>query len=459
MGEGSDLEGLSRAELVALVLELRERVSALEEALAGRGGKPAAKGMPGLKPDSGKPAKAERPRKKRAHGFARRREEPTERVEHALDACPECGTALLGGSAKWRRQVIELPAAPVRVVEHVFIERICPLCRAGRTPEAGLGGVVAGPKQRLGVGLVGAVATLREAGRLPIPTIRWYLETFHRLRLSVGAVVGALRRVAAAGAAAIAAIRERVRAAPAVNADETGWREGGANGYAWTFSTPTERYFAHGGRDKGMVDQALGADFAGTVVCDFYAAYNHPEGPKQRCWAHLLREVAELRRAHPKDRALARWAKAVHRLFERAKAFAADSERERLRAKQHFERRLLRACAPYVADAPAGAGASDGDGATAAAASPPPQRGLCARIGRHLDELFVFVADPRVPPTNNAAERALRHLVTARKISGGTRSPEGTKAKMALATHFGAWRARSEDPSAAVHALLTSPQP
>jgi hypothetical protein len=39
------------------------------------------------------------------------------------------------------------------------------------------------------------------------------------------------------------------------------------------------------------------------------------------------------------------------------------------------------------------------------------------------------VADPAVPPENNAAERSLRHLVTSRKISGGTRSPQGTNSE------------------------------
>jgi transposase len=446
MSEGADLGGLSREELVALVVELRGTVAQLraelaevEAELAGRGGKAAPKGMPGLKPAPAKASAEKKPRKKRARGYARRREEPTERVEHALDTCPDCGTALVGGSPKWRRQVVEIPVAPVRVIEHVFIERMCPLCREGRTPKAELAGVVAGPRQRLGVALVSTIVTLREEGRLPLRTVRWYLETFHRLRLSVGAIVQALHRTAAAAAPAVAAIRDRVRAAPAVNADETGWRENGVNGYLWTFATPTERYFTHGGRNKEMVDAALGAEFAGVVGCDFYAAYNHLDGPKQRCWAHLLRDIHELRLAHPADQRLARWAKAVRRIFLDAKAFSGAGERERLRAQQHFERRLLRACAPYVEDAAA------------------PQRGLCARIQRHIEELFVFVARPEVPATNNAAERSLRHLVTSRKISGGTRSPQGTATKMALATLFGTWRARGDNPFAATRALLISP--
>jgi transposase len=49
-----------------------------------------------------------------------------------------------------------------------------------------------------------------------------------------------------------------------------------------------------------------------------------------------------------------------------------------------------------------------------------------------VKELFVFVADPEVPPENNAAERSLRYVVTSRKISGGTRSEQGTYSRPVL---------------------------
>jgi hypothetical protein len=82
---------------------------------------------------------------------------------------------------------------------------------------------------------------------------------------------------------------------------------------------------------------------------------------------------------------------------------------------------------------------------------------LCRRIERFIKELFVFVADPAVPPDNNPAERSLRHLVTSRKISGGTRSKQGTDAKMDLASLFGTWRARGLNPFQECRQLLTSP--
>ena len=83
---------------------------------------------------------------------------------------------------------------------------------------------------------------------------------------------------------------------------------------------------------------------------------------------------------------------------------------------------------------------------------------LCRRIDKHLKELFVFVAQPEVPPDNNAAERSLRPLVISRKISGGTRSNQGTDAKMTLSSLFGTWRAQGQNPLTACRQLLTSPQ-
>ena len=83
---------------------------------------------------------------------------------------------------------------------------------------------------------------------------------------------------------------------------------------------------------------------------------------------------------------------------------------------------------------------------------------LCRRIERHIKELFVFVAEPDVPSDNNPAERSLRHLVISRKVSGGTRSEQGTESKMTLASIFGTWRAQGLNPLAACRQLLISPQ-
>ena len=67
------------------------------------------------------------------------------------------------------------------------------------------------------------------------------------------------------------------------------------------------------------------------------------------------------------------------------------------------------------------------------------------------------MAEPDVPADNNPAERSLRHLVISRKVSGGTRSEQGTESKMTLASIFGTWRAQGLNPLAACRQLLVSP--
>ena len=424
------------AQLEAVIAKLEARIAELEKQLGRSGGK----GMPGLKPkakEASPPPKGAR--KPREQGAGRERGTPTMMVEHAVDRCEQCDIALVGGSVKRTREVIELAPSPVQVIEHRYIERRCPLCGKRWVPQAELEEQVLG-HQRFGIELLSLIATLREEGRLPVETIQWYLRTVHQLEISVGAIVAACQTVAQHGQAVLEEIRAKVRGSPVLNADETGWRENGHNGYVWTFSTPTERYFIRGSRRKEMIDEVLGEEFRGVLVSDFYAAYDHYDGFKQRCWAHLLMDIHDLVKASPGDASVEKWAEDLHALFLRARAFSHPDQEERRRARWGFEREALAICAPYRNDPAA------------------PQRTLSARVYRYIKELFVFVSEPDVPADNNAAERSLRHLVTSRKISGGTRSPLGTATKMALSSLFGTWRARGIDPLVACRLLLQSPQ-
>ena len=429
------------AQLQATVLEQQRVIERLERRIAELEGQAKPDGpprMPGLKSSSGRQPRKQL-RKQRRHGFARPPMTPTHRVEHVVENCPDCGTHLTGGWVQRTREVIELPVVPVQVTEHVYIARTCPACRRRCTPPAELDGVVLG-QQRLGVNLLSLIATLREEGRLPIRSVQWYLDTVHQLRLSVGAIVSAIHQTAQQAQPAVAGMVDRIRASPVVHADETGWRQNGNNGYVWTFSTPTERYFLRRGRGKAVVDEALGESFSGVLVSDFYAAYHHYDGPKQRCWAHLLRDIHDLVALYPKDTSLAQWAAAVHQLYVEARSFTHPQARRRRTAQLAWERQLLAICQPFLADPSAVQGK------------------LCRRIERHIKELFVFVAKPDVPADNNPAERSLRHLVISRKVSGGTRSEQGTESKMTLASIFGTWRAQGLNPLAACRQLLTSPQ-
>ena len=151
-----DLTRASREALLALIAEqkamiaqLQQRTAELEARLNAR----SSPGMPGNKPSSRSRPPRKGVRKRRDHGFARVRMAPTQWVEHAVEACPDCGTHLAGGWVQRTREVIEIPVAPVEVIEHVFIARVCPGCGRRHVPAVGLQGTVMG-QQRFGVNLV-----------------------------------------------------------------------------------------------------------------------------------------------------------------------------------------------------------------------------------------------------------------------------------------------------------------
>ena len=73
-----------------------------------------------------------------------------------------------------------------------------------------------------------------------------------------------------------------------------------------------------------------------------------------------------------------------------------------------------------------------------------PAHALCKRLLRHDLELFEFVRQPGLAADNNLAERSVRPLVIARKISGGTRSERGSDTRMVLQTLFATWTAQGK---------------
>ena len=65
------------------------------------------------------------------------------------------------------------------------------------------------------------------------------------------------------------------------------------------------------------------AQFSGHLVSDFYVGYNDYAGKHQRCWAHLLRDLHNLKDAHPHEADVLGWAQAVQAIYDAAQAWLA----------------------------------------------------------------------------------------------------------------------------------------
>jgi transposase len=255
-----------------------------------------------------------KPRKKREaqHKHGRRREPPTHVVEHRIVCCPVCASRLGGVSVARRRQVIEVaPPPPVEVTEPVVYHGWCSECQKWREAPLDVSGEVLG-QGRLGVRITSVIAYLRTVLRFPLRQIQAYLLTLHDLKLSLGEITEVLHRLNKKPEPELAALKARIRGSPAVQADETGWREDGQNGYIWSLSTPSVRYYEyHHSRGHEIVEALLGPEFSGVLGSDFYAAYNCYEGLHQRCWVHFLRDGHDLTEQYPDDGAVQEWFSAV----------------------------------------------------------------------------------------------------------------------------------------------------
>ena len=378
------------------------------------------------------------PRKKRAaeHNTARKRMRATRVERHALEHCPECRYRLGGESLDYSREVIELPPPQaVEVIEHQVVKRWCPHCEKWRSPKLDLRGQVLG-QGRIGVRVAALVAYLRTTLRLPVRQVQSYLATLHALHLSVGEIVELAHGVRQQLQGQADGLLEQVRQQPVVHQDETGWRENGQNGYVWTTVSAgpaAVRYYEYSpSRSHVVAQRLLGEHFRGVLVSDFYAAYNLIPGYHQRCWVHLLRDLHALKEEYPASDEVVHWAQAVRQLYDAGQAWLAahpapsDAERhQQYQALHHRNVQLGRQYAQHKAH---------------------PCCVLAKRLLRHQDELFLFVRLPAVLADNNLAERSLRPLVIVRKISGGTRSDEGTRTRLTLASLLATWQARNLNP-------------
>lgn len=436
------------AELRRQVTVLATRIAELEQ----QDQPPSPKRPPSfVKPNRPKRDTAGGKRKKRApqHNAARRREAPTRIECHALDRCPVCAYPLSGESIDYTRQVIEIPPPPpVEITEHRVIKRKCPHCDAWRSPHLDLSQQVIG-QGRIGVRIASLISYLRTTLRMTVRPIQAYLDTLHGLRLSSGEIVELTHRVRRASKTTIDGLKTQIRQSPVIHGDETGWREDGQNGFVWVLTTPGaagSRYYEYDhSRGQTVVDRLLKDVRKACLVTDFYVGYNNYAGPQQRCWTHLLRALHELKEEHAQNPAVLTWAGDVRCLYDDAQAWRSAhpmaSGTECAAIYQVLVKRTVILGKQYaqVLDHPCNA--------------------LAKRLLRHQDELFQFVLRDGVSANNNLAERTIRPLVVIRKISGGTRSDEGTKTRLGLASLFGTWDLRGLNPFAECFRLLSHAPP
>jgi transposase len=391
------------ADLKAEVAELRRRLAQVEHQLQQvhqRRKRAQAKRAP----RAGTPADRRRKGHRQHPGCVRPQPPPgTPFTEHDVrpTQCPHCGSAELEATGAFDDHfVADIPEPKVewhRYRRHVHRCRRCQKTCQGRGDLELPGGHV-GPRARL----------LTCYGRahlgISLGKTQALLHDFFGLTISRAGLLGHLRWGGTLFAPVVEELLELLRQAPVVQGDETGWRVNGRPAWAWCFRDPRLALFLidhH--RSREVILRVLGASFAGTLVCDFYAAYNGLACAKQRCLAHLLRELAKLREELPWQSVRA-FIQPLIDLFQDALALGKDRDQYSPAAFAQARQALLDRFDELLL--------------TTQTRHPECVR-IWRRLCRHCDELFTFLRDPQVPADNNGSERDIRSLAAARN-DGGT---------------------------------------
>lgn len=365
------------------------------------------------------------------HGRRALTPEQADRVERVLapERCPQCGR-LLETKGNPSRTVIDVQPLRRQTVCYQLEQKYCSHCRKLVRPSAP--GVL--PRALLSNRLLAHVAVQHYLYGVTLGQLE------NQLDVGYGTLMGALHQLARLLEPACEGLVQDYRKALVKHADETGWRTDGHNGYAWLFCTETISLFRFRQSRSGQIAlQVLGAKrLRGVLVVDRYHGYNRAPCALQYCYAHLLRDVQDLEKEFPEHPEIQQFVLAFAPLLARAmqlRGLKLTPEQFLLQANQ-TQREIL-----TLVQAPA---------------QHPGIQKIQNIFRDHKNRLFHWAKNPNIPADNNRAERELRPLVIARKISFGSQSEAGARTRETLMTVLHTLRKRSANITTAFEQALNS---
>lgn len=406
----------AQAAVSALVLSFERRIADLEERIntnSTNSSKPPSSDPPSVKRRPPAPASGKKRGGQPGHRRQARPLVSPEQLRQVIDCkpprCRWCGQPLQGNDPEpIRHQVAEVPPIQPTVDEYRLHRLTCPRCRTSTcaTLPPGVPRGAFGPRLRA---ILSVLAGGYRLGKRPIRQLAFDLLG---LTISIGMICRLERQSADELEAPVEELREYVREAEVTHIDETSWWQGRDKMWLWTAVTRLVTVFVIApSRGADVAKNILGADAEKVVISDRLKSYGWIKR-RQFCWAHLNRdfqamvdrggesaEVGRLPLGHS-ERLFDWW----HRVRDGTMARATLRSKVamiRLSFREDLRRGVKCGCARTA--------------------------GTCRELLAGEPHLWAFVRVEGVEPTNNDAERALRHGVIYRKLSGGTESEAGSR--------------------------------
>ena len=409
------LVSFSKGELIALIEALTKQIDVLTKrvaALEAELGKPSkTPDNSSVPPSQGHKASGESEPKPKAkpHAGCHRplHPNPTRRRDVLADRCEHCraDVSAVAQAAFHAYDRIEIPEIVPDVTRVILHGGLCPCCRRRfrAVPPAGLA-----PGSPFGPNLRAFVLYLRFAQAIPFERLARLMSDLLGLEISEGALANMLEASGGVFAHQTSLIRDRLLSGTILQSDETSARVGKKTWWTWVFHNGDSACFLiRPSRGKAVVGEFLGAVRPDFWVSDRLAAQmGWARTGHQACLAHLLRDVQ-----YAIDAGDFSFAPGIKNLLKQAVAIGHRRDRLAASTLAVYAAKLEAKLDRLLQIEPANREGQK----------------LLRVIKRYRQNLFVFVTNRAVPPTNNGSEQALRPCVIFRKITNCFRSQWGAK--------------------------------
>jgi transposase len=343
------------------------------------------------------------------------KERPATHHETAkVEKCDVCGRdlseqpALQTGNARIIEDIPSIPEA-TQVIEVKMEKKYCTHCSNVVTAVTD----IALPGTDIGMNTTILATYLWVTACLPYTRIASYLKDFFGQIVSTAGLASHLIRVANIMKPVQQEIMEDVKQSPVIHADETGWRVDGKLWWLWLFgNSHSAFYIIDKTRSSDVIKKILGEFFNGILVIDGWTAYLYLICLKQSCMAHLLRKIREFHRVYPRYGS-------VLSFYLKFRKILRDGERLQLKREELGEYDFYRRLGKLY------------QRLDELLKWPNPNKILLKiidKVERQRPHILTFVEHKGVPCHNNMAESLIRKGVMKRKVSFGSKSPEGAEA-------------------------------
>ena len=356
---------------------------------------------------------------------------------HIPTRCPDCNTKLTGKPKKKRsRHITDINlTSKAKTTKHDIYSKYCPICKKyveGKVNEAL-------PRANLGLNLMLLIMYLKLGLRIPCEKICDFLFTCYGVKLSKGGVIGVLRQLAREFGDYYAYLEKIVKAARVKHTDSTSWRIAGKNFFAWVFIALGVVLYKIRKRNNSRVPLTVfGTKQQGnTLVIDRHSALRALAEKAgfllQLCWSHILDDSKQLAKNFGAE------GKYVHRklkeIYELAGGLNHEGTPEQVEQLKGEILQLTQRHYKHLAV----------------------WKFVKNLYYRDVEDLFRFVTDPDVDPTNNISERELRALVIIRKISFGSGSQRGANTTAMLLSIIQTLRFNKKNVLLGLQEILNNP--